>query len=53
MDYEDLRDGSQIVSHFKLVYHVSEVPQERHTEKSTNIQAKNDVLNFKDYFLKE
>jgi hypothetical protein len=32
-------------------YHVSEVPQQSHTEKH-NIQKKNDVLNFKEYFLK-
>jgi hypothetical protein len=54
MDYEDLkRVNTQIMSHFKLCHHVSENLQERHTEKAQTYKRKNDVLNFKDYFLKE
>jgi uncharacterized protein YbcC (UPF0753/DUF2309 family) len=52
MDYEDLKDliRKSCPPILNSSYHVSEF-QERHTEKKTYKQ-KNDVLNFKEYFLK-
>jgi uncharacterized protein YbcC (UPF0753/DUF2309 family) len=55
MDYESLNDGLTRKSCPPILnsaYHVSEVPQHSHTEKAQAYKQKNDVLNFKEYFLK-
>jgi uncharacterized protein YbcC (UPF0753/DUF2309 family) len=55
MDYEDLKDGlirKSCPPILNSAYHVSEVPQERHTEKVQAYKQKNAVSNFKEYFLK-
>jgi hypothetical protein len=50
MDYEDFYgEYANRVPYFKLFHH----KQERHTEKKQSIYKKNDVSNFKEYFLKE
>ncbi|MFB0910857.1 MAG: Na-translocating system protein MpsB, partial [Flavobacterium sp.] len=55
MDYEDLKDGlirKSCPPILNSAYHVSEVPQEGHTEKVQAYKQKNAVSNFKEYFLK-
>jgi uncharacterized protein YbcC (UPF0753/DUF2309 family) len=55
MDYEDLKDGlirKSCPPILNSAYHVSEVPQERHSEKVQAYKQKNAVSIFKEYFLK-
>jgi hypothetical protein len=55
MDYEDLNDGLTRKSCPPILnsaYHVSETPQDNRTQKVADYKRKNEVANFKKYFLK-
>ncbi|MBG6109313.1 uncharacterized protein YbcC (UPF0753/DUF2309 family) [Flavobacterium sp. CG_9.10] len=55
MDYEDLKDGLTRKSCPPILnsaYHVSEIPQRNQSKEVRAYKRKNDVLNFKEYFLK-